>query len=165
MLEGPGHLKHHSEENSSLWILFSVLRKLLHPLPGFCNWTSLMGMSWHPWVSPLFWSNWPVSWRRCWWKEDGETESTDQEDPHAENSLLFPLAGFWFGVSLFALGPHGLANWNAAHELGQYGHWVEAGLPDCPSACPASSSQPSTWGTIEYPDRFSFAYTKSPITS
>ena len=68
----------------------------------------------------------------------------DQEDPRAENSLLFPLAGFRFGVSVFALGPPGLANWNAAHELGQYGHRVEAGLPDCPSACPASSSQPST---------------------
>lgn len=57
------------------------------------------------WLAPmgitLSWISWPVCGRKSQWRENGETKSHGiEEEPHAENSFQFSLAGFRFGLCL-----------------------------------------------------------------
>lgn len=117
-------------------------------LLAFSNQILPKGIAWHPWVSLL---EQLVSVSK---KVPMEGEWTYQVPLDCEGSsctepFLFALTGFWFGVAVFALGPHGLANCSAVHQLGQNGHWVEAGLPGCLSlllsSALSSSHEELTW--------------------
>lgn len=78
-------------------------------LLAFSNQILPKGIAWYPWVSLL---EQLVSVSK---KVPMEGEWTYQVPLDCEGSscrepFLFTLTGFWFGVAVFALGPHGLAN-------------------------------------------------------